>query len=71
MREKIDKLPEDVLYQKGCVYESPDGGKTIYRTLIDDVNKKTEESYENVISSLRKQISHLEATIEDMKRKLN
>ena len=71
MREKIDNLPEDALYQKGCIYESPDDGKTIYRTFIEDVNKRTEESYENVISSLKQQIAHLEATINDMKRKIN
>ena len=36
MREKIDKLPDNIIEQKEkYIYESPDGGKTIYRRLMD------------------------------------
>ena len=32
MREKIDKLPDNIIDQEDkYIYESPDGGKTIYR----------------------------------------
>ena len=76
MREKIDELPKDILDKEGrYIYESPDGGKTIYRrTMESDLNKiknKATESHQEALKGLKTQIDYLEATIENMKRKLD
>ena len=76
MREKIDKLPENILDQEEkYIYESPDGGKTIYRRLMDSdlkqVEDKSVELHEDIIKGMKLQLGKLEIIIDDMKRKLN
>ena len=83
MREKIDKLPDNlsgrglkkVDQEKKYIYESPDGGKTIYRRLMDSdlkqVEDKSVELHEDIIKGIKLQLGKLEKIIDDMKRKLN
>ena len=76
MREKIDKLPDNIIEQKEkYIYESPDGGKTIYRRLMDSdlkqVEDKSVELHEEVIEGMKLKLDKLEKIIGDMKRKLN
>ena len=76
MREKIDKLPNNIIEQKEkYIYESPDGGKTIYRRLMDSdlkqVEDKSVELHEDIIKGMKLQLGKLEMIIDDMKRKLN
>ena len=74
MREKIDKLPDNIIDQEDkYIYESPDGGKTIYRRLMDKdiiIEKKTVELHENIIEGMKLKLDKLEKIIGDMKRKL-
>ena len=83
MREKIDKLPDNlsarglkkVDQEKKYIYESPDGGKTIYRRLMDsDLSKVKDKSiqlHEEVIEGMKLKLDKLEKIIGDIKRKLN
>ena len=76
MREKIDKLPDNIIEQKEkYIYESPDGRKTIYRRLMDSdlkqVEDKSVELHEDIIKGMKLQLGKLEIIIDDMKRKLN
>ena len=76
MREKIDKLPENILDQEEkYIYESPDGGKTIYRRLMEfdlgQVKDKSIELHDEIIEGLKFQLDKLGKVIDDMKRKLN
>ena len=76
MREKIDKLPDNIIEQiEKYIYESPDGGKTIYRRLMDSALKQVEdksvELHEDIIKGVKLQLGKLEIIIDDMKRKLN
>ena len=76
MREKIDKLPENILDQEEkYIYESPDEGKTIYRRLMEfdlgQVKDKSIELHDEIIEGLKFQLDKLGKVIDDMKRKLN
>ena len=76
MREKIDKLPDNIIEQKEkYINESPDVGKTIYRRLMDSdlkqVEDKSVELHEDIIKGIKLQLGKLEKIIDDMKRKLN
>ena len=76
MREKIDKLPDNIIEQKEkYIYERPDVGKTIYRRLMDSdlkqVEDKSVELHEDIIKGMKLQLGKLEIIIDDMKRKLN
>ena len=61
--------------EKKYIYESPDGGKTIYRRLMDSdlkqVEDKSVELHEDIIKGIKLQLGKLEKIIDDMKRKLN
>ena len=77
MREKISESEIDI-NKKDFTYESPDGGKTIYRSDVDhksaydDVSGVTLgdefDSYHDTIIMLKTRISQLEATIREIRK---
>ena len=77
MREKISESEIDI-NKKDFTYESPDGGKTIYRSdadhksAYDDVSGVTLgdefDSYHDTIIMLKTRISQLEATIREIRK---
>ena len=76
MRKKISESKIDI-NKKGFIYESPDGGKTIYRSdadhrsAYDDVSGITLgdefDSYHDTIIILKTRISQLETTIREIR----
>jgi len=77
VREKISESEIDI-NKKDFTYESPDGGKTIYRSdadhksAYDDVSGVTLgdefDSYHDTIIMLKTRISQLEATIREIRK---
>ena len=75
MRERIDAKKID-MKKSNYIYESPDGGKTIYRSEIyDDVSgvqlelplKELQKEDEDALSLLAKRVLELEEVIDKIK----
>ena len=75
MRERIDAKKID-MKKENYIYESPDGGKTIYRSEIyDDVSgvqlelplKELQKEDENALSLLAQRVLELEEVIDKIK----
>ena len=73
MRERIDANKID-MKKENYIYESPDGGKTIYRseiynpTAYDDVSGvKIDDVDEKAINSLHKRVVELEAMVDKIR----
>ena len=77
MREKISESEIDI-NKKDFTYESPDGGKTIYRSDADHKSAYDDvsgialgdefDSYHDTIIMLKTRISQLEATIREIRK---
>jgi len=77
VREKISESEIDI-NKKDFTYESPDGGKTIYRSDADHKSAYDDvsgialgdefDSYHDTIIMLKTRISQLEATIREIRK---
>ena len=68
MRERIDAKKID-MKKENYIYESPDGGKTIYRSEIyDDVSGvKIDDADEKAINLLSKRVLELEEMVDKIR----
>ena len=68
MRERIDAKKID-MRKENYIYESPDGGKTIYRSEIyDDVSGvKIDDADEKAINLLSKRVLELEEMVDKIR----